>query len=147
MRPLEDILEEYENTRQSFSNFTKVGDSNKDTLLEYQQRFLDLKADLRPWHTKMMHAAEMRSDKSATAIKMRIAVAMVKDEYTFAENEKPMYEKAPSITNADKFAAATRQYKEFLDQRTFAKESFVNVADLREDLQGYITLCRDRQNK
>lgn len=40
-----------------------------------------------------------------------------------------------------------KQYKEFLDQRTFHKESFVNVADLREDLQGFITLCRDRQNK
>jgi hypothetical protein len=147
MRPLQEIIEEYENTRESFKNFTKVGDANKDTLLEYQQRFLDLKADLRPWHTKMMHAAEMRSDKSATAIKMRIAVAMVKDEYEFGENEKPMYDKPPSITNADKFAAATKQYKEFLDQRTFHKESFVNVADLREDLQGYITLCRDRQNK
>ena len=147
MRPLEEILTDYEELRGSFKNFTSVGDANKDTLLEYQQRFLDLKADLRPWHTKMMNAAEMRSDKGATAIKMRIAVAMVKDEYVFAENEKPMYEKAPSITNADKFAAATRQYKEFLDQRTFAKESFVNVADLREDLQGYITLCRDRQNR
>lgn len=147
MRPLEEILEEYENTRQSFNNFTSVGDANKDTLLEYQQRFLNLKADLRPWHTKMMHASEMRSDKGATAIKMRIAVAMVKDEFIFEDGEKPMYEKAPSITNADKFAAATKQYKEFLDQRTFAKESFVNVADLREDLQGFITLCRDRLNK
>jgi hypothetical protein len=147
MRPLEEIIEEYENTRQSFKNFTSVGDANRDTLLEYQQRFLDLKADLRPWHTKMMHAAEMRSDKGATAIKMRIAVAMVKDEYEFGENEKPMYDKPPTISNADKYAAATKQYKEFLDQRTFHKESFVNVADLREDLQGYITLCRDRQNK
>jgi len=147
MRPLEEIIEEYENTRQSFKNFTSVGDANKDTLLEYQQRFLDLKADLRPWHTKMMHASEMRSDKGATAIKMRIAVSMVKDEYTFGENEKPMYDKPPTISNADKYAAATKQYKEFLDQRTFHKESFVNVADLREDLQGYITLCRDRQNK
>jgi thymidylate synthase len=55
------------------------------------------------------------SDKSATAIKMRIAVAMVKDEFTFEENEKPMYDKAPSISNADKFAAATKQYKEFLE--------------------------------
>jgi len=147
MRPLEEIIEEYENTRQSFKSFTSVGDSNKDTLLEYQQRFLDLKADLRPWHTKMMHAAEMRSDKGATAIKMRIAVSMVKDEYEFSENEKPMYDKPPTISNADKYAAATKQYKEFLNQRTFHKESFTNIADLREDLQGYITLCRDRQNR
>lgn len=147
MRPLEEIIEEYENTRQSFNNFTKVGDANKDTLLEYQQRFLGLKSDLRPWHTKMMHASEMRSDKSATAIKMRIAVAMVRDEFEFEEGEKPMYEKAPSISTADKYAAATKQYKEFLNQRAFHKESFVNIADLREDLQGYITLCRDRQNR
>lgn len=147
MRPLKEILEEYEEVRESFNNFTKVGDANKDTLLEFQQRFLNLKADLRPWHTKMMHASEKRSDKGATAIKMRIAVSMVKDEYEFKEEEKPMYDKPPSITNADKFAAATKEYKKFLDQRAFYKESFVNVADLREDLQGYITLCRDRQNK
>lgn len=147
MRPLEEIIEAYENTRQSFKNFTTVGDANKDTLLEYQQRFLDLKADLRPWHTQTLRNSENRSDKGATAIKMRIAVAMVKDEYEFSEGEKPMYDKPPTITNADKYAAATKQYKEFLNQRTFHKESFVNVADLREDLSGYITLCRDRQNK
>ena len=144
MRPLEEILEKYENTRQSFKNFTSVGDANKDTLLEYQQRFLDLKADLRPWHTKTLRDSENRSDKGATAIKMRIAIAMIKDEYVFENGEKPMYEKPPTITNADKFAAATKQYKEFLDQRTFYKESFVNVADLREDLQGYINIVKDR---
>lgn len=147
MRELTDIITDYDNLRDNLKNFTKVGDSNKDTLLEYQQRFLDLKADLRPWHTQLMHASEMRSDKGATAIKMRIAIAMVKDEYKFGEGEKPMYEKPPTITNADKFAAATREYKEFLDQRTFHKESYTNVADLREDIQGYITLCRDRQNR
>lgn len=147
MRPLEDIIKEYEDTRQTFRNFTTVGDSNKDTLLEFQHRFLDLKADLRPWHTKMMHASEKRSDKGATAIKMRIAVAMVRGEFEFDEDEKPMYDKNPSITNADKFAAATNQYKKFLEQRAFYKESYVNISDLREDLQGLITLCRDRQVK
>jgi len=147
MKPLVEIIEEYESVRQSFKTFTNVGDANKETLLEYQQRFLDLKSDLRPWHTKMMHASEMRSDKSATAVKMRISCSMIKDEYVFSEGEKPMYEKPPTITNADKYAAATKQYKEFLKQRAFYKESFVNVADLREDLQGYITLCRDRQNR
>jgi hypothetical protein len=147
MRPLEEILTDYEEIRSSFKNFTKVGDSNKDTLLEYQQRFLDLKADLRPWHTQTLRNSENRSDKGATAIKMRIAIAMLKDEFVFAEGEKPMYEKPPTISNADKYAAATKQYKEFLDQRTFHKESFVNIADLRDDIQGYITLCRDRQNR
>lgn len=146
MRPLEEIIEDFENVRGSFNNFTKVGDSNKDTLLEYQQRFLNLKTDLRPWHTKMMHASEMRSDKQSTAIKHRIGLAMVRDEYEF-KDETPMYEKPPTITNSEKYAAATKEYKQFLEQRAFYKESFVNVADLREDLQGYITLCRDRINK
>lgn len=145
MREFKDILEDYESLRENFKHFTKVGDSNKDKLLEYQQRFLDLKADLRPWHTKMMHASEMRSDKSATAIKMRIAVSMVRGEYIFTDGEKPMYEKPPTMSVADKYAAATKEYKEFLVQRAFHKESFVNIADTREDLQGYITLCRDRQ--
>ena len=147
MKPLEEILSDYESTREAFRAFTKKGDGNKNTLIEFQGRFIDLKADLRPWHTKMMHASEMRSDKGATAIKMRIALAMVKNEYEFAEGEKPMYDKPPTISNADKYAAATKQYKEFLNQRAFHKESFVNVADLREDLQGYITLCRDMQTK
>lgn len=147
MKPLEEILEEYESIRENFKHFTKVGDGGKDKLLEYQQRFLDLKADLRPWHTETLRNSENRSDKGATAIKMRIAIAMVKGEYVFEEGETPMYDKPPTISNADKYAAATKQYKEFLKQRTFHKESFINVADLREDLQGYITLCRDRQNK
>jgi hypothetical protein len=147
MRPLKEILTDYESIRENFRNFTKVGDSNNGALLEYQQRFLDLKADLRPWHTKMMHASEMRSDKQSTAIKHRIGLSMVKGEYVFGESEKPMYEKLPTITNSEKYAAATKEYKEFLIQRAFYKESYINIADLREDLSGYITLCRDRQIK
>jgi hypothetical protein len=58
-----------------------------------------------------------------------------------------MYEKPPTITNSEKYAAATKEYKQFLEQRAFYKESFINIADLREDLQGFITLCRDRQNR
>lgn len=144
MRPLEEIIEEYENLRQSFKNFATNSDGNKNSLIEFQHRFVDLKADLRPWHTKMLKASESRSDKGATAIKMRIAVSMVKDEYTFGADEKPMYEKPPTMTNADKFAAASKEYKEFLDQRTFYKESFVNIADLREDIMLYCTLINNK---
>jgi hypothetical protein len=147
MRPLEDIINEFEDIKKNFKHFASNGDGNKDTLLEYQHRFVDLKSDLRYWHTKMLNASEMRSDKGATAIKMRIAVAMVRDEYEWSEGEKPMYDKAPAISNAEKFAGATKQYKEFLNQRTTHKENFTNVADLREDLNSYITLVRDRNNR
>lgn len=147
MRPLEEIIEEYYELRSSFKHFSTNGDGNKDSLLEFQHRFVDLKSDLRYWHVKMLNASEMRSDKGATAIKMRIAVAMVRDEYEWGEGEKPMYDKAPAISNAEKFAAATKQYKEFLNQRTTHKENFTNVADLREDINSYITLIRDRHNR
>lgn len=147
MRPLLEIIEDFENTRSSFKSFCNTGDNNKDTLLEFQHRFVDLKCDLRPWHTKMLKASENHSDKGATAIKMRICVSMVKGEYKFAEGETPMYEKPPSISNGDKYAGASKEYKKFLDQRVFYKESLVNVADLREDLNSLITLARDRHSK
>ena len=147
IRPLEEIITEFYEIKDNFKNFSLTGDNNKETLLEFQHRFVDLKSDLRYWHTKMLNASEMRSDKGATAIKMRIAVAMVKDDYVWSEGEKPMYDKAPAISNAEKFAAATKQYKEFLNQRTTHKENFTNVADLREDINSYITLVRDRNNR
>lgn len=144
MKALEEIVTEYENLRQSLKLFISKGDNNKEAVVEFQYRFVDLRADLRPWHTKLLNESETRSDKGATAIKMRIAIAMIKGEYTFSEGETPMYDKPPTITNADKFAAASTQYKEFLKQRVFYKESFVNVADLREDIQLYINLLKDK---
>jgi hypothetical protein len=42
MRPLKEILTDYESIRENFRNFTKVGDSNNGALLEYQQRFKTL---------------------------------------------------------------------------------------------------------
>ena len=143
MRKLEEIIEDYENLRNNFRNFISIGDDSKQALVEFEYRFVDLRADLRPWHTQMIQASEARSDKGATAIKMRIAVAMVKDEYDF-KDEKPMYDKAPSISNAEKFAGASKEYKEFLDQRVFWKESLVNIADLREDIQLYINVIKDK---
>ena len=147
MRPLEEIVSEYNELRDSFKIASSRTDLNKEALLEFQHRFLDLKADLREWHVKMLHSSEMRSDKGATAIKMRIAVAMIKGEYAFSEGEKAMYNNPPTITNADKYAAATTEYKKFLKERTFYKESFTNISDLREDIQNYIILIRDKHNK
>lgn len=143
-RPLEDIIEEYDYAVSTFKTFSYNGDNNKDTLLEFQLRFVSLKSDLREWHTKMIEASDRRSDKAATAIKYRIAMAMVRGEYKFQGDEKPMYEKSPSISTAEKYAAATREYKQFLDQRTMYREGLVNVTDLREDIQSFINLIKDR---
>ena len=144
MKPLEEIIEEYQNLRDVFKNLVSSDENYKSALLEIEHRFVDLRAELRPWKAKMLKASEKRSDKNATAIKYRIAFAMHKDEYTFAEGETPMYDKPPAMSSAEKYASASRQYKEFLEQKTFYKESFVNVADLREDIKEYVNLIKDK---
>lgn len=145
MRDLEEILEDYYTTRDSFLEFSRSGEDTKDALHEFELRFINIKADLREHHSRVAKSYEMRSDKGATAIKNRISISMIKGEYDF-KGDTPMYEKTPTITNADKYAGATKEYKKFLDERAFYKESFVNLTDLREDIQNYIILIRSRRN-
>lgn len=145
MKTLEEIIQEYEDLRENYRSFSKNGDYSRDTLLEYQQRFIDLKSDLRPYHTQVLAEAERRSDKASTAIKYRISTAMMRDEYEF-EDEPVLYEVPPTITHADKYAAASKKYKTFLDQRVFYKESLANIIDLREDMTSYINNISKRIN-
>lgn len=137
MRPLEDIIEEYEELRESYRNFRNTQEVTEKPLLEYQSRFIDLKADLRPWVSKMVAEYTKRDDKAATSIKYRLTLAMVKDTYIPA-NGVPIYDTPPSITHAEKYAAASPEYKKFLDQRVFYKEGYTNVQSLREDITEYI---------
>ena len=37
-----------------------------------------------------------------------------------------------------------KEYKEFLEQKVFYKESFVNVADLREEIASFVLLVKDK---
>lgn len=145
MKTLEEIIQEYEDLRENYRSFSKNGDYSRDALLEYQQRFIDLKSDLRPYHTQVLAEAERRSDKASTAIKYRISTAMMRDEYEF-EDEPVLYEVPPTITHADKYAAASKKYKTFLDQRVFYKESLANIIDLREDMTSYINNISKRIN-
>lgn len=140
MRPLEEILNEYEELRGSYRNYTKVGDNNKNSLIEFQGRFIDLKADLKYWKAKYTHEWTRRDDKAATAIKFRIAVAMTRGEYTTGDNEV----KLPTITNAEKLASGSKEYREFVEQRGFYKESLTNLSDTREDINSYINEIKDR---
>lgn len=140
MRPLEEILTDYEELRGSYRNFTKVGDGNKHSLIEFQGRFIDLKADLKYWKVKYTHEWTRRDDKAATAIKFRIAVAMTRGEYPTGDE----VEKLPTITNAEKLASGSKEYREFVEQRGFYKESLTNLSDTREDINSYINEIKDR---
>jgi hypothetical protein len=140
MRPLEEILTEYEELRKSFRNTTKSGSLTKDSLIEFQGRFIDLKADLKYWKVKYTHEWTRRDDKAATAIKFRIAVAMTKGEYPSGDDEV----KLPTITNAEKLASGSKEYREFVEQRGFYKESLTNLSDTREDINSYINEIKDR---
>jgi hypothetical protein len=140
MRLLEEILNEYEELRKSFRNTTRSGSLTKDSLIEFQGRFIDLKADLKYWKVKYTHEWTRRDDKAATAIKFRIAVAMTRGEYPTGDEEV----KLPTITNAEKLASGSKEYREFVEQRGFYKESLTNLSDTREDINSYINEIKDR---
>jgi hypothetical protein len=140
MRPLDEVLNDYEELRGSYRNYTKTGDGNKNSLIEFQGRFIDLKADLKFWKVKYTHEWTRRDDKAATAIKFRIAVAMTRGEYPTGDEEI----KLPTITNAEKLASGSKEYREFVEQRGFYKESLTNLSDTREDINSYINEIKDR---
>lgn len=144
MKKLENILEEYYNTREVFRSLVSSDEKYKEALLEIEHRFIEIKADLRPWHTKMISASTRRDDKACTGIKFRIAISMVRGEYKWEENEKPMYEKPPSIGYAEKYASASKEYTDFLEQRAFYKESITNINDILSEVASYINLIKDR---
>lgn len=143
VKDLAEILSEYELQRETYRNFTTSGDSrNKDTLLEFQARFTDIKADLRYYHSKLTRNWTRFDDKSATAIKFRLAIAISQGEYKDKEG-KPIFD-ACSINQAEKFASGSDKYKEFVDKRAFHKESLVNISDLRDDISSYLMEIQQR---
>ena len=140
-RNLEEIIIEFEQQRQNFNDTKRSKGLTKETLLEFETRFSNLKADIRPHIAKISAEHEKRSDKQATAIKYRIAIAIHEGRLQ-DEDGKQIYNEC-SINQAEKFASGSEKYKEFLEQKTFYKESYVNVRDLREDIGTFINLIKD----
>lgn len=140
-KELDEILDDFEATRLAFSTYRKQKEVKRNALLEYEARFVDLRSELRP-HRKYVAAEwQKRDDKAATGIKFRIAIAIHRGEFKDKEG-KLVYEKC-SINQAEKYASGSDKYREFLDQRSFFKESLVNITDLRNDIDGYINLIKD----
>jgi len=141
MRKLDEIIEDFENNRVSFKVFRDKKELSKNTLLEYQARFVDIKAELRPFKKEMVKQWIRRDDKAATAIKFRIAIAIHKGE--FKDGEGKLIYDACSINAAEKFASGSDQYKDFVDQRSFYKESLTNINDVRNDCDSFANLIKD----
>ncbi len=140
-RELEDIIEDFEDNRISFSEYRRKGEFNKSTLLEYQARFVDIKAELRPYKVSMIKKWVRRDDKAASAIKFRIAISIHKGD--FLDEEGNLIYDPCSINAAEKFAGGCDAYREFIDQRAFYKESLTNVTDLRNDCESFANLIKD----
>lgn len=130
MEKFNEIIEEFNSLRQSFRDVLRTQDVSKETLLEFQARFNDIKADLRPFHSQVHREWTKRDDKAATAIKYRLAVAIYKGEHADFDS--------CSINQAEKFAPSAKEYKDFIEQRAFWKESLINVNDLRDDISSYL---------
>lgn len=140
-RKLDIIIDDFDSFRESFNDYRKNKDINKDTLIEFESRLVDLRADLRPHRKEVAAEWQKRDDKAATGIKFRIAIAI--HEGRFKDKEGVLIYDKCSINQAEKFASGSDAYREFLDQRSFYKESLVNITDLRNDIDGYINLIKD----
>lgn len=132
---LEEIIENYENLRASYKHHIK-NDFNKDGLLEYQNRFTDLKADLRSIHAEIARKYALHDDKSATAMKYRITVAI--SEGKIKNEDGSLRYPLCSINQAEKYAAGSDVYNDFIKKRAFWKESLINITNLRDDINSYL---------
>lgn len=141
-KDIKEIIEEYNYNREAFRTFTRTGDLNRSTLIDFESRFVDIKADLRFWKARYTGEWIKRDDKSATAIKFRIAVSIANGEYKGADGN-PLFEKC-SITNAEKYASGSKEYREFVKERSFYRESLTNISELREDCSAFIMEIKDR---
>ena len=140
-RGLEEIIIDFNQFRDSFRSFRRTNEINRETLLEYEYRLVELRADLRPHRKDIAAEWQKRDDKAATGIKFRIAIAIHEGEYK--DKDGNLIHDICTINQAEKFASGSKAYKEFLEQRSFWKESLVNVTDLRNDIDGYINLIKD----
>jgi len=140
-KELDQIIDEFDDLRNAFSSYRKKQEPNKDSLIEFEARFVDLRAELRPHRRYVAAEWQKRDDKAATGIKFRIAIAIHEGKFKDKKGEL-IYDEC-SINQAEKFASGSHAYKEFLDQRSFYKESLVNITDLRNDIDGYINLIKD----
>lgn len=129
-RNLNEVLDDFDNIRSAYRHCVQKEECSKISLMEFQGRFNDLKADLRPHHAEVSRQYTTRDDKAATAIKYRLAVAISQGEHEDFES--------CSINQAEKFASASKEYKKFLEQRAFWRESLVNINDLRDDISSYL---------
>lgn len=140
-RNLLDIIERFDSFRVSFNDYRRIKEVNKVTLLEFEHRLIEMRADLRPHRSRVSAEWQKRDDKSATGIKFRIAIAIHNGE--FKDDKGELIYDSCSINQAEKFASGSQKYKEFIDQRSFYKESLVNITDLKNDMDGYINLIKD----
>lgn len=126
----QETLEEFENLRSTYRNVVNKNEAKRETFLEFQSRFTDLKASLRPVHALVTRHYTSRDEKASTAIKYRLAIAIQNGEHEDFDS--------CSINQAEKFAAGCKEYKEFINQRSFWKESLVNINDVLDDIQSYL---------
>jgi hypothetical protein len=141
MKKLEELIDDFSTLRETFHNYTSRGEVKKESLNELQEKFVKIKSELTYWKSKMIKSWTRTDDKAATAIKYRIAVAISRGEFTDKDAEEPMPKCTLSV--AEKLAAGSQTYKEFIDKRAFNKESMTNISDLREDCNSYINLIKD----
>lgn len=134
---LTDIQARYKTTIESYNNYVRHSEHKKETFVEFEERFNNMLAELVPVSSFIYGKRTRHDDRASSAVNSRIRRSIFQG--TNAE-----YEKENSWAKVESFAAASEEYKEFLEDRAFWYESFETIEGMQESIKAYLTAITHR---
>lgn len=126
------IADAFADLRTTFSNFSNLGDvHNNETLIEFEHRFNDLRAEMIPVRSRL---AGLWTAYESTGV-MRNTLA-----YKIQQSS----EKKMNITEAERIAGGSDEYREFRATRKAIKEMKTTIDDMFELCQNFVNEIKDR---
>ena len=137
LETLPEILNTFNEVREDYHHEVKHGDGNLDTLRLFRDRFNSLGAAIIPFVSGIGYLKMTRDDKACTAKKARIQKAL-------EGTEDPHSKRTVSHSKAADLAAASDEYKEFLDDRAVYYEAYMNIKSVESWVQYYANALAGR---
>lgn len=134
---LTDIQARYKTTIESYNNYVRTSEHKKETFVDFEERFNNMLAELVPVSAFIYGKRTRHDDRASSAVKSRICRSIFQGSNT-------EYEKESSWAKVESFAAASEEYKEFLEDRAFWYESFETIEGMQESIKAYLTAITHR---
>ena len=105
---LVNLQTQYKTTIESYNNYVRNSEHKKESFVEFEERFNGMLAELIPVSAFIYGKRTRHDDRASSAVKSRICRSIFQGSNT-------EYEKESSWAKIESFAAASEEYKEFLE--------------------------------